>query len=53
MVALKKFVTNPSTTQKTPTSFLLANSRSTLFTRAGKATSRLKFVYSVLATPRK
>ena len=50
LFAWNKFLTNPSTTQWPFTKSLLANSRSTLFTRAGKATSRLKFVYSVMAT---
>ena len=48
-LAFNKFLTNPTTTQFQPTKPLLANSRSNVFTQAGRATSRLKFVYSVTA----
>ena len=47
MLVMNKFLTKPLTTQWPSTKFLLANSRFTLFTRAGKATSRPKFVWSV------
>ena len=47
MLVLSKFLTKLLTIQWPSTKFLLANSRFNLFTRAGKATSRLKLVWSV------
>ena len=48
MLVLNKFLSKPLTTPWPSNKFLLANSRFTVFTRAGKATSSLKFVWSVM-----
>ena len=44
LLAMNKFLTNLSATPQLFTKTLPANSRSTLFTRSGKATLRIKFV---------
>ena len=48
MLVLNKSLTKPLTTPWPSTKLLLAISRFTLFTRDGKATSSLKFVWSVM-----